>query len=92
MGEVGTRLPSSLKLRNQVPGSEKAEETHAESRPLGKVMRGVQVYEGTETDQVVESEVSLGLGACKLHRIPVRQRAKAGKFAFPIEISIPTVM
>jgi hypothetical protein len=40
---------------------EKAEETHTESEPLGKVTRGVQINEGTEMDQVVEGEVSFGL-------------------------------
>jgi hypothetical protein len=59
--EVGTGFPSSFKLRNQVAGSKEGEETHAESGPLGKVTRGMEVDEGPERDQVVEGEVSLRL-------------------------------
>jgi hypothetical protein len=59
--EVGTGFPFSFKLRNQISGSKKGEETHAEGGPAGQVTRGIEIDEGSEGDQVLNSEVSFRL-------------------------------
>jgi hypothetical protein len=59
--EVGTGFPFSFKFRNQVSGSKEGEETHTEGSPAGQVTRGIEVDEGSESDQVRDGEVSFRL-------------------------------